>query len=65
MVLSGNAKLTVLDMPGREVITLVNENLNAGTYNVDWNSSGYLSGVYFYRIETEGYEDVKKMILVK
>lgn len=62
---SGNAKLTVLDMLGREVITLVNENLNAGTYNVDWNASGYPSGVYFYRIKTEGYDEVKKMILVK
>ncbi len=62
---SGFVRLIVLDILGREIETLVNENLKAGTYNADWNASNYSSGVYFYRIETAGYTDVKKMMLVK
>lgn len=62
---SGFVKLTVFDMLGREVETLVNENLNAGTYNADWNASKFSSGVYFYMIETEGFTETKKMILTK
>lgn len=62
---SGPVKLTVFDMLGREVETLVNENLDRGTYNADWNASGYPSGVYFYRIEAGGFGEVRKMILVK
>jgi len=50
---------------GKEIETLVNENLNAGSYNVDWNASQYLSGIYFYRIETESYTDTKRMMLIK
>ena len=50
---AGFVKLSVYDMLGREVETLVNENLNAGTYNADWNAANYSSGVYFYRIESE------------
>ena len=52
-------------MLGREIETLVNENLNAGTYNADWNAASYTSGVYFYKIETAGFTETKKMILVK
>jgi len=62
---SGNVKLTVFDMLGREVETLVNGDLNAGTYNADWNASNYSSGVYFYKIETSNISEIKKMILIK
>lgn len=58
-------KLVVFDMLGREVEVLVNENVSAGTYNVDWNSSSYPSGVYFYKMETENFTQTKKMILLK
>jgi photosystem II stability/assembly factor-like uncharacterized protein len=58
-------KLTVFDMLGREVETLVNENLNAGTYNADWNASKFSSGVYFYKIQTGSFSEIKRMILVK
>ena len=62
---SGLVKLVVFDVTGREVAELVNETLNAGEYKVDFNASGFTSGVYFYRITTVGFSDVKKMILVK
>jgi len=62
---SGFVKLTIFDVNGREVETIVNQNMSAGIYNADWNASKYSSGVYFYRIETNEFTDTKKMILVK
>lgn len=62
---SGFVKLVIFDVLGREVETLVNEQLKTGTYEVDWNASEFPSGVYFYRLEADGYTDAKKMILVK
>ncbi len=58
-------KLKVYDIIGREIATLVNKSLNAGTYSVDWNASQYSSGVYFYKLETESFTDVKRMMLIK
>jgi photosystem II stability/assembly factor-like uncharacterized protein len=62
---AGNVKLTVFDVTGKEVAILLNENLSAGEYKVDFNATGLTSGVYFYRIESAGFTDVKKMMLVK
>jgi len=58
-------KITVFDITGREVSTLVNEQLMPGTYETDWNASNYSSGVYFYRLQTENYTETKKMLLIK
>ena len=44
---------------------LVNERLAPGTYEVDWNGSGYASGVYFYTLQAGDFVEVKKMVLVK
>ncbi|NOS85980.1 MAG: T9SS type A sorting domain-containing protein [Ignavibacteria bacterium] len=62
---SGFVKLAIFDITGRELETLVNENLNAGTYNADWNAENFSSGVYFYRIETVEFTETKKMVLLK
>ncbi len=62
---SGFVKVSIFDANGREVETIVNQNMNGGTYNADWNAAKYSSGVYFYRIETNEFTDTKKMILVK
>ena len=62
---SGVVTLKIFDVSGREVSQLINENLSAGSYNYDFNASHLSSGVYFYRISSEGFTDVKKMILVK
>ena len=61
----GNVKLTVYDVSGRKVDELVNQKLNAGTFEVTWNGSNFSSGVYFYKLETDGFVETKKMILVK
>ena len=58
-------KIVVLDELGREIETLVNERQNAGTYEVTLNATHYSSGVYFYRLTTEGYNETKKMMLIK
>ena len=58
-------KLVVYDMLGREVETLVNEELNAGSYQADWDASNYSSDVYFYKLEAGDFVETKKMVLVK
>lgn len=62
---NGFVSLKVFDIVGREMQTLVNENKPAGSYSIDFNGSEFSSGVYFYRIEANGFSDVKRMILVK
>jgi len=62
---AGNVKIVVYDVMGREVQTLVNERLNAGTYEVKFDGSMLTSGVYFYKLVTNGFTEIKKMILIK
>lgn len=62
---SGSVKLKVYDMNGRIVNELVNENLNAGSYSILLNASNLSSGTYFYRLETDGFTDTKKLMLIK
>ncbi len=61
----GHVALKIYDILGREISTLVNEVKQAGTYTVDFNGSGLTSGVYFYRIESGNFSDVKRMVLIK
>lgn len=58
-------KLSVFDITGKEVTVLVDKQLNAGSYKVDFDASRFASGVYFYRINAGDYIHVKKMMLVK
>lgn len=63
-----DAKLTIIkiyDLLGREVKTLVNEKLMPGRYNIVFNGSDLSSGVYFYRIVSGNFSDVKKMLVIK
>lgn len=62
---SGFVTLKVYDMLGKEVAVLVNEQKNPGYYNVNFDASGLSSGIYFYRLETNGFIDGKKLILLK
>jgi outer membrane protein assembly factor BamB len=57
--------LTVFNALGQEVVTLVDEKREAGNYRVTWDGSGFPSGVYFYRLETEGFAKTMKMLLMK
>ena len=65
LVKNGFVSLKVMDILGREVKSLVNEYQPAGVKEINFNASGLPSGIYFYSIKTEGFSDVKKMMLVK
>jgi len=62
---SGFVSLKIYDILGKEVRTLVNEDKPAGEYLVDFNASGLQSGVYFYKLETDGFSQTMKMLLIK
>ena len=61
----GFVSLRVYDALGKEVAVLVNENMNPGRYKVDFDGSGLASGIYFYKIEADGFAVTKSMILLK
>ena len=62
---SGNVKLKVYDLLGKEIITLVEEEKPAGNYEIKFDASNVPSGVYFYSINAGDFSDTKKMILIK
>ena len=57
--------LTVVDLLGRTVATLVNERKAAGSYDVRFEGAGLSTGMYLYRISAGGFVQTKKMLLVK
>ncbi len=62
---SGFVKLTVYNILGKEIQNLIDENLNAGYYKVDFNGNNLPSGAYFYRIEANEFAQIRKMTLLK
>jgi hypothetical protein len=67
---SGHVSLRIYDAAGRLVTTLVNESRPAGSYSTEWNGRGAevtpaASGVYFYRLITNEFEETRKMILLR
>jgi len=60
-----NVKLTVYDMLGREIATLLNDKVQAGRHTYQFDASGYASGMYIYRLEVDGQQISKSMIYVK
>jgi hypothetical protein len=60
-----DVELSVYNLLGQKVATLVNERQQAGYHNVEWDASGFASGVYYYRLEAGEFQDVKKMILLR
>jgi hypothetical protein len=57
--------LKIYDIAGREVMTVTKAKLAAGSYSYSWDAGRFASGVYFFRLSTEEYSDIKKMLLVK
>ncbi len=57
--------IIVYDMLGREIETIVNQQLNAGTYEANWNAERFSSGIYYYKLITGHFEETKKMALIK
>lgn len=62
---SGLVTLKVYNALGQEVATLLNEEKNAGSYEYNFSANNLSSGIYFYKIQSNGFTATKKMILVK
>ena len=61
----GLVSIKVYDITGKEISTLVNQSVQAGSYNIEFDASSYSSGTYFYKITSGDFSDVKKMLLIK
>lgn len=62
---NGNVSLKVFNAEGKEVANLVNSNMNAGNFKVNFNAEKFQSGIYFYKLNAHGISKTKKMILIK
>jgi len=60
-----HVKLSVYDLLGREVATLVNEERKPGSYSVTWNAAGLASGTYFCRLNSGARQQTIKLLLMK
>jgi hypothetical protein len=62
---TGLVSLKIFDLLGKEVATLVNKEMTAGSYSADFNAAHLTSGIYFYKLTTGSNSIVKKMLLLK
>ena len=62
---TSDVKIIIYDALGREIETLVNMELQPGTYEATWDAGNYSSGLYLYRIITDSYVHTNKMVLMK
>ncbi len=62
---SSHATLKVFDLLGREVATLVDENLPVGVHKAEWNAKDHASGVYLYRLQAADFVGTKKLLLLR
>jgi hypothetical protein len=60
-----HVSMTVYDILGRLVATLVNEEVDGGTHLVNFNAASLSSGTYFYRLQTENFAQTKKLMILK
>ena len=63
--MSSDVEISIYNLLGQKVATLVSKKQSAGTYQVEWDAMDFASGIYYYRIEAGEYQDVKKMVLIK
>ncbi len=57
--------ISIYDLTGKLISQIVNQNLNAGSYEAEWNASAYASGVYYYKMSGQNFSEVKSMVLIK
>jgi len=62
---SGFTTLKIFDILGKEVTTLINESLKPGIYETKFDATILTSGIYFYRLQTSNFTEIKRMILIK
>ena len=57
--------LKVFDLIGRDVATIVSEEMSAGSYSKQWNAANMSSGIYFYRLQVGSFTQTKKLVLLR
>jgi len=65
IVKNGNVKIVVYNSLGKQVSELVNSSMQPGSYEVNFDATNFASGIYYYRISTNDFTNVKKMLLIK
>ncbi|MBN2103039.1 carbohydrate binding domain-containing protein [bacterium] len=63
--ISCHVNLTICDLLGKEITTLVNETRTPGEYTVDWNAQEQAAGIYFYQLRAGNFSETRKLILQK
>ena len=63
--ITSNVEINIYNLLGQKVATLVNQKQPAGNYHIQWDATGYSTGVYYYRLKAGDLQQVKKMILIK
>ena len=63
--MTSEVELSIYNLLGQKVVTLVSEKQKAGQYQVQWDATGFPSGIYYYMIKAGEFSQVKKMVLVR
>jgi hypothetical protein len=63
--INSDVDLSVYNLLGQRIATLVSENQSAGQHSVQWDASGFSSGVYYYILKAGEYRDYNKMVLIR
>ena len=62
---SSDVSLSIYNLQGREVVSLINGNMDAGYHSVVWNADSHSSGVYFVKMIAGGQTNIQKLMLIK
>ena len=62
---NGLVKISVINLLGQEVAEIVNEFYNSGSYKVTFNARNLSTGIYFYRLQINGFQSIKKFVLIR
>jgi hypothetical protein len=65
LAMMNDVELSIYNLLGQKVATLVSKRQSAGTYQVEWDAIGFASGIYYYRIKSGEFQDAKKMIFIR
>ena len=60
-----SVSLKIFDVSGREVATIVSEEMSAGNYSRQWNAANISSGIYFYRLQAGSFTETRKLVLLR
>jgi hypothetical protein len=63
--MTNEVELSIFNVLGQKVVTLLSEKQNAGRYQIEWDATDFASGIYYYQLVAGDYREVKKMILLR